>query len=283
MRPVYTCLGLVTPCLVLASCAGDAPAAKLADKASARQTPPVAVEKAEPPPPAAEPEPPRPSEKEIGLLIKDLGDLDFKTRARASERLAAIGRRAASALEKAAETSADPEVKLRARKLFKGIIVWPPKGPEGLEGRPGWRVERWGNPATVTQEMRSAGDQVVIVKAQAPAGKPNLAVSVEVRMDFRSREHVTLNATNESQADVKLALAFRSEHGYHETVSAPVKAGAKDKALTFSLTAPTFKTKATNWQFTAPLKGANLVTHFYLVSYDLPEGGRLVVDRITAK
>ncbi|OHB71990.1 MAG: hypothetical protein A2W23_03305 [Planctomycetes bacterium RBG_16_43_13] len=80
-------------------------------------------------------------EEHIQKLIKDLGDNDFKTRESATTELAEIGTPAKRYLEEALK-SKDPEVKLRAKKIFKEIpeATSPQTSPQKILVIVGWKT-----------------------------------------------------------------------------------------------------------------------------------------------
>jgi HEAT repeat protein len=74
-----------------------------------------------PPLPADEPAPDEETRRKIDALIGKLSSEDWDERAAAEKELEAIGRPAASALKNAMETAADPEVKVRAKRLLQKL------------------------------------------------------------------------------------------------------------------------------------------------------------------
>ena len=62
-----------------------------------------------------------PDDKEIARLVKQLGSSDFRTRQAATKRLEEIGEPALDALDKAAASSDDLEIRQRASRLIQAI------------------------------------------------------------------------------------------------------------------------------------------------------------------
>jgi len=107
-----------------------------------------------------------------------------------------------------------------------------------------------------------------------------------VDLDMTSRRRILVDVINTTTKDARLALALTvqgdgGEQQWYETRSLPVAPGL-NKAVAFPLRAAEFKTRKTDWKFTARLPGLGGVGQIYFLVYT-QRPGTFYLDNIEAE
>lgn len=153
---------------------------------------------------------------------------------------------------------------------------------EGIETRDAWIGVEWADPTSVRAETAEDGNTVLVAQYKSE-GKDKAGVWLACQEDFSKATHLMFDALNDSDREIKLALAFHTgpQGAYHESALIPVRPGKWMRGLVIDLAAEDFKTEAAQWHFKAALADRDQIKGMGILIYNAPKAGRLKLDAIT--
>lgn len=154
-----------------------------------------------------------------------------------------------------------------------------PPAPEGLEESPLWEGIGWGNPATVAN-ANERGNRLVNFSFKS-GNKDKAVVALELNRDLSSATKLSFSLFNHTKQTLNMSIAFTSgaEATWFESREFRL---APERLLkkTVSLTAKTFKSEATKWNYTASITGKNSVKKLFFLVYNGRKKGMLTIDEV---
>ena len=159
----------------------------------------------------------------------------------------------------------------------------PAPNADGLEAADEWRVEDWGDAATLTI-ADDAGDRGKVLEVQCPAdaGKGKIALARLLEADWSKVDRVLLEVRAEGAHPVQVAigLSTRPDWTYYEARPTLVAADRWQYDLAFPLDAPAFKTADTLWEYRVPVAARTQVAKLTILLYQAPARGVVRLDRV---
>ena len=113
------------------------------------------------------------------------------------------------------------------------------------------------------------------------SNQPKAIFYLDRRLDISGTQTMAFDLFNESGAARAVGIAMRSgaDQKWQESKPAPVKPGVN--AVVFGLDASTYKTAATDWQYSATLQALNSVSQLAIIVYP-NKSGSVFLDKLLA-
>ncbi len=148
------------------------------------------------------------------------------------------------------------------------VLVW-----EGFEKENVFRCVDWENAGraelSIAPNYYSEGTRSLKVdfKKSPKEGIEKIAFYKEAKLDL-SNSKVILDIYNISFYNLEVALGFDTgrQRTYYETIAKSIKRGW-NKDIAFDLGTYDFKSKETNWEYSAYLKDANVIRRLFILIY----------------
>ncbi len=179
------------------------------------------------------------------------------------------------------KTPAKPAVMPKdAAEFVKALPANPRKMSDGLARNRGWNALNWANPADVSawRKQKSADDVVLVVLLKG-GDKDKAAVSRPVDIAADADGELRMDVYSAASQEVPIAFAaFASvDRVYSESAPQSLKPGWN--RVVFDLSAPTFKTAASEWKNDTKLWGADDVREIAILFY-LDKPAAFAIDGI---
>ncbi len=144
-----------------------------------------------------------------------------------------------------------------------------------------WKVQNWGNPATVALSKAGRSD-VLTVEVPAGGKEEKASVGTTSPPSLAGKRLVHVSARSVGKSKVRVALPFSTGHGYFETMAVALPPGRKTR-VSVDLKARTFKTKANNWQAESAITGAERTRTIYLLVYSEKQEAKVLFSDLRAE
>ncbi len=152
-----------------------------------------------------------------------------------------------------------------------------PKGEvfllDELDMADGWQVDGWGDTVSVAAAGKKLQAQFSVGPKKKVAFTKNFAKSVRIA----ASDAIVIDAENRLRCGVRLAIGISSGGKYHETQPFYLKPG-KNTAF-FRMSAKTFKSEQTKWEYTASLPTPAVLDTLTILIYS-PAPGRILLDNL---
>ena len=185
---------------------------------------------------------------------------------------------------KPAKKPVGKSAKTPAAKPAKPAVTSANKANEGFEAARGWTVPQWNLGAKVSEADNpdEAGNVVAKVAFAKDVGEKAVVSLVFRRAkDLSKAKAIALDLFNPNKTPVKVAIALNTKGDFvwHESEPLSVAAGKWGKNLSIPLQVSKFKTEATKWKATAPIKGLENINALFVLVF--PQGeGHVLLDNI---
>jgi hypothetical protein len=181
-------------------------------------------------------------------------------------------------------TSGDPgqrdfldrtSVTLREQKTDASEAL--PPGPvrvlDTFDAVGGWTAESWGDRASLS----ASGKRLDIAFEFGARKKAAVSKAYPERLGLSPDQALVVDAQNRLRCGARLALGLFAGDTYYETQPFYLKPGPN--TVCFRLSAGTFKTEATGWEYRASLPGPVQVDRLTVLIYS-PVPGRVTLDNL---